>query len=60
MYYNHYMVKRPIKSFEADKDVERMLARATREGIRLGFLCNEALRRYLRDKGFARKKDLAQ
>lgn len=51
-------MKRAIKSFEADKDVERMLERATtQDGIKLGHICNEAIRRYLRNAGYARKKD---
>jgi hypothetical protein len=51
-------MKRAIKTFEADEDVERMLERAARGGVKLKFLCNEALRRHLREKGYARKKDL--
>lgn len=51
-------MKRAIKSFEADKDVLRMLERATgRDGIKLGHICNEAVRRYLHNAGYARKKD---
>lgn len=53
-------MKRQIKSFEADADVQRMLRRARAEGAKLGGICNEALRRFLREKGYARKKDLAE
>lgn len=59
MYYNHYTMKRAIKSFEAEEDVSRMLERATKGGIKLGFLCNQALRKFLTSKGYARKKDIA-
>lgn len=60
MYYNHYTMKRAIKTFEAEEDVERMLKRAAEAGIKLGFLCNQALRKHLREKGYARKKDLTE
>ncbi len=53
-------MKRPIKSFEADADVLRMLARAGRDGKKLGTVCNEALRRFLHEKGYSRKKDLTE
>jgi hypothetical protein len=53
-------MKRRIKSFEADVDVERMLGRAQKDGTKLGKVCNEALRRFLREKGYARKKDLTE
>lgn len=53
-------MKRRIKSFEADADVERMLGRAREDGATLGKVCNEALRRLLREKGYARKKDLIE
>ena len=51
-------MKRMIKTFEADEDVARMLNRATGHGIKLTYLCNEALRRLLIERGFAGKKDL--
>jgi len=51
--------RRRITSFEPAEDVERMLDRARKSGIKLGFFCNEALRSYLIHKGFAGKKDLA-
>jgi hypothetical protein len=51
-------MKRTIKSFEPDEDVLRMLERTRRDGIKLTFLVNEALRRLLTSKGYARKKDL--
>lgn len=51
-------MKRNIKSFEADPDVNRMLIRAQRKGIKLGKICNKALRAFLRDKGYAKKRDL--
>lgn len=62
VYYNNAsMNKQPraILSFEAEADVARMIARARKEGIKLGFLCNAALRLHLKEKGFARKKDIA-
>ena len=51
-------MKRAIRSFEAKPDVQRMLDRAARDGIKLGLLCNKALRVLLRERGYARKKDL--
>jgi hypothetical protein len=52
-------MKRAMKSFEADKDVDRMLVRAVdKDGIKLVHICNRALRKYLREQGYARKKDL--
>ncbi len=59
MYYKPHNMKRDIKSFEADEDVSRMLERAKKDGIKTGFICNAALREYLRAKGYARKKDTA-
>ena len=53
-------MKRPIKSFEAEADVRRTLARAGKDGKKLGKVCNEALRRFLHEKGYARKKDLTE
>ncbi|MGH7941196.1 MAG: hypothetical protein ACREFR_09015 [Limisphaerales bacterium] len=53
-------MKRRIKSFEAEADVGRMLVRAQADGMKLGKMCNEALRRLLREKGYGRKKDLAE
>lgn len=55
---NYTHMKRTIKSFEPDEDVLRMLERTRRDGIKLTFLVNEALRRLLTSKGYARKKDL--
>lgn len=57
MYYNYYTMKRPITSFEQADDVGVMLRRAKSGGIKVGHLCNEALRRYLTEKGFAHKRD---
>jgi hypothetical protein len=64
--------KRPMKSFEADPDVGRMLERAcwatiqrsgvklkVPSGLSLKVVCNEALRAWLTAKGYARKKELA-
>lgn len=51
--------KRPMRSFEADDDVERMLKRAKRKHINIVWICNTAVRKYLIEKGYARKKDLA-
>lgn len=48
--------RRQIKTFEADEDVARMLGAASAEGVKLVFLCNEALRRFLTQKGYAKKK----
>ena len=53
-------MKRPIKSFEADEDVRRMLDRAARDGMKLGKVCNEAVRVFLHEKGYARKKDVTE
>ncbi len=51
---------RTIKSFEPDPDVLRMLQRATEEdGIKLGHIVNVAVRKWLIEKGYARKKELA-
>jgi hypothetical protein len=52
--------KRNIKTFEPDLDVARMLERAEAGGIKLKFICNSALRKYLTSAGYARKKDLAE
>lgn len=52
--------QRLMKSFEADGDVERMLKRAERKRLRLVWICNTAVRKYLTEQGYARKKDLAQ
>jgi hypothetical protein len=51
-------VKRIIKTFEPEEDVIRMLDRACRDGIKLSHILNNAARCWLRDKGYARKKDL--
>ena len=51
---------RNIKSFEADDDVYRMLERASRDGIKLTHILNNAAREWLTRKGYARKKDLAE
>jgi len=50
------MLKRDIKTFEPDKDVRLMLNKARRYGIKLGFLCNAALRAYLPTKGYGPQK----
>jgi hypothetical protein len=49
---------RNIKTFEAKADVNRMLKRAEKDGIKLVRICNESLREWLTNKGYARKKDL--
>ena len=51
-------MKRNIKTFEPDEDVARMLDRASKEGIRLSHILNNATREWLVKKGYARKKDL--
>ena len=48
-----------MKSFEADDDVARMLARAEQRGVKLVWLANNALRPFLIKMGYARKKDLS-
>lgn len=50
--------QRLMKSFEADWDVDNMLKRAERKRLRLVWICNTAVRQYLTEKGYARKKDL--
>ena len=50
---------RIIKTFEPEKDVLRMLERATRDGIRLTHIFNSGTRAWLISKGYARKKDIA-
>ncbi len=52
-------VKRVIKTFEPDDDVARMLERAERDGIRLKHVLNNSCRKWLSDKGYARKKDVS-
>ena len=49
--------KRIIKSFEPDGDVASMLVRAEKDGIKLVFLCNNALRQFLTQRGYGRKRD---
>lgn len=52
------MERRNITSFEAEHDVNRMLNRCRSKGKKLGKICNEALRKYLVENGFAGKRDL--
>ena len=49
--------KRNIRSFEAADDVTDMLKRAEAEGVKLVWLCNNALRDFLTKKGYSRKRD---
>jgi hypothetical protein len=49
--------RRDIRSFEAEPDVARMLGRARSRGVKLTYLCNNALRQYLTTAGYARKKE---
>lgn len=49
-------VKREIKTFEPEKDVSLMLERARNCGVKLGWLCNEALRRFLKSQGYSNPK----
>lgn len=51
--------KRDMLSFEADKDVARMLERTRSRGIKIVHTCNQALRAYLIKNGFGGKKDSA-
>jgi hypothetical protein len=53
-------MKRNIKTFEPDDDVARMLERASQNGIKLSHILNCAARAWLREKGYARKKDVAE
>lgn len=39
-------IKRNMRSFEADDDVNVMLDNAVEDGVRISTLCNTALRRY--------------
>lgn len=50
-------VKRDIKSFEAEKDVLLMLNKAQRRGVKISWLCNESLRRFLKDQGYGPRKE---
>ena len=60
MYYMADAKKRPIQSFQADPDVERMLERARAEGRSLAWLCNQSCREWLKKEGYARKRDLTE
>lgn len=51
---------RNITSFEMDKDVFRMLQRASKDGIKLKHIINNAAREWLTKKGYARKKDVCE
>lgn len=50
-------MKRVIKTFEPDPDILKMLARAKVCGVKLTYLCNQALRKYLTESGWSRKGD---
>lgn len=45
-------MRRDIKSFEPTEEVAAMLRKARRGGVKLTWLCNEALRRYLTEQGY--------
>lgn len=49
--------RRPIRSYQAEPDVNRMLVRADREGFSASKVANLAIREWLIAKGFGRKKD---
>lgn len=50
--------QRQITSFEPDEDVARMLARVRKDGKIKSKVINEALRQFLREAGYARKKEM--
>lgn len=48
---------RAMTSFEAEKDVLLMLNKAQRRGVKISWLCNESLRRFLKDQGYGPRKE---
>jgi hypothetical protein len=49
-------MSRAVTSFEPESDVRDMLSSAKEDGIKLKFICNQALRPYLIEKGYSRKR----
>lgn len=51
---------KPIRSVQTTPELERMIARAARDGISFSFIARNAIGEWLANRGYARKKDLAE
>jgi hypothetical protein len=52
------MNREKIRGFRPTEEVERMLCRAEKDGIKITHILNNAARSWLQAKGYARKKDV--